>query len=109
MERLRLKNTIHTLKNGANSLPPGSLDYGANNRYRELLQTYLDREHPLHIRRTLDQFYYFNLAGEEMEYRDTHQTITEFFESLQDEGIKAENFPILMVDQLWLWVVRDGE
>ncbi|KAI1876265.1 uncharacterized protein JN550_001761 [Neoarthrinium moseri] len=116
-ERLMLKNTIHLIKNGDNSLPKSeSLIYPSGDKYRELLRNYLDREHPLHIRRTLDQFYYFNLSAEDMELRDKDQTISKYFlghgkihspRNISMGTAQSCDYPMLMVDQLWLWVLKD--
>ncbi|KAI0528444.1 hypothetical protein GGR58DRAFT_495970 [Xylaria digitata] len=116
-ERLMLKNTVHLIKNGNNSLPNTEpLIHTSGNKHRELLQTYLGRDHPLHVRRTLDQFYYFNLNDKDMDLRDKDQTISKYFRnnmmnnSLRGSTKTPQNldFPILMVDQLWLWVLEDN-
>ncbi|GAW25979.1 putative ankyrin repeat protein [Rosellinia necatrix] len=68
----------------------------------KLLWIYLDEDHPLHIRRTLDQFYYPNSS--DIHDRDSDQTALRYFNNQcpKDEGFK----PVLtMVDQLWMWVL----
>ena len=62
-----------------------------------LVRGYL--KHSLHLRRTLDQFYYSMLDtterdGDQVVYR--HGKRKRFFDS---------EVKILMVDQLWLWVI----
>ncbi|KAH6617512.1 ankyrin repeat-containing domain protein [Chaetomium tenue] len=61
---------------------------------------YLDEKHPLHVRRTLDQFYYHTLDTKE---RDEDQTGIRY----HDVHLKSTNLqPVLtMVDQLWMWVL----
>jgi hypothetical protein len=84
-------------------------------RYEKLLWTYLYDRHPLHVRRTLDQFYYSSLDSTEA--RDNDQIPHKYFknrlpESRQcpESGQCPENcmHPVLMVDQLWLWVIDEG-
>lgn len=62
---------------------------------------YLQAERPLHIRRTLDQYYYHAL--DETAQRDNDQTVMRY---LRQKKIQPEI--ITMVDQLWLWVIREG-
>ncbi|KAI0549208.1 hypothetical protein F4679DRAFT_276641 [Xylaria curta] len=63
---------------------------------------YLGEDHPLHIRRTLDQYYYANSSN--LKGRDEDQTSLRYF---RDQDISSEEFdPVLtMVDQLWMWVL----
>ncbi|KAI1110199.1 ankyrin repeat-containing domain protein [Nemania sp. NC0429] len=63
---------------------------------------YLGEDHPLHIRRTLDQYYYPTASN--IEDRDKDQTALRYFE---DEGLDSEKFNrvLTMVDQLWMWVL----
>lgn len=64
---------------------------------------YLDEGHPLHVRRTLDQFYYHTLL--DTEKRDGDQTCIRYYNhKLVGKGLK----PVLtMVDQLWLWLLPE--
>ncbi|KAK3988464.1 hypothetical protein QBC44DRAFT_382394 [Cladorrhinum sp. PSN332] len=107
-ERVMLKNTLQLIRSRDRdkSLPGPTLladpDY---RRYQELLTTYLDQHHPLHTRRTLDEFYYFNLEAREMDARDKSQTFSDYFRKNPKVNNGEPNFPILMVDQLWLWVL----
>lgn len=70
---------------------------------QKLYTVYLDEEHPLHVRRTLDQYYYHTLM--DTEERDKDQTGIRY----HDKHVKPSNpnlEPVLtMVDQLWMWVL----
>jgi hypothetical protein len=74
-----------------------------------LLKEYLSSEknsgHTLHIRRTLDQFLYHNLKDTIV--RDADQTVRRYQEELNKEKAvdKREPFRVIMVDQLWLWIL----
>jgi hypothetical protein len=69
----------------------------------KLYWVYLDEKHPLHVRRTLDQYYYHTLPN--TEERDKDQTGIRY----HDKHLKWDNRdlkPVLtMVDQLWMWVL----
>jgi hypothetical protein len=83
---------------------------------------------PLHIRRTLDQSHYFMLT--DTSYRDRHQVVLKEARrqslrlmanvdtpgeppsaeySKEDEPVPddSESYPMVMVDQLWLWVIGE--
>ena len=68
-----------------------------------LFRAYLDNsEQPLHIRRTLDQSFYHHV---DTKHRDTDQVIHRFQKEIQrcvDLDIEPK---VLMVDQLWMWVI----
>jgi hypothetical protein len=68
-------------------------------KLQDLVRAYLDDKHPLHIRRTLDQFYYHTLKDTDV--RDKDQTGSRYHRKF---GLKNKNI-ITMVDQLWLWVL----
>jgi hypothetical protein len=68
-------------------------------KLQDLVRAYLDDDHPLHIRRTLDQFYYHTL--ENTDARDKDQTGSRYHRKF---GLQNKNI-ITMVDQLWLWVL----
>ncbi|KAM7219551.1 hypothetical protein V8F06_005106 [Rhypophila decipiens] len=68
--------------------------------HKLLLQHYLDGPSPLHNRRTLDQYRYYNL--QDTIERDEDQLFGRVF------GTKMAMSPLLMVDQLWLWRLPDG-
>ncbi|KAH6842343.1 hypothetical protein B0I37DRAFT_417528 [Chaetomium sp. MPI-CAGE-AT-0009] len=71
---------------------------------QKLYWVYLDEEHPLHVRRTLDQYYYHTLP--DTEERDNDQTGIRY----HNQHLKSTNLtqstnpaPVLtMVDQLWI-------
>ncbi|KAK0101622.1 hypothetical protein ONS95_006785 [Cadophora gregata] len=54
---------------------------------------------PMHFRRTLDQYYYYTLPTTEA--RDKDQVVTRYFERTWPGDDKL----VLMVDQLWLWIL----
>jgi len=60
---------------------------------------------PLHCRRTLDQFSSYMLDSKLIEDRDRNQVIYQWGR----KTLRAGDAPVLMVDQLWLWVLHDGE
>ncbi|KAL8712195.1 MAG: hypothetical protein Q9220_003629 [cf. Caloplaca sp. 1 TL-2023] len=62
-----------------------------------LIQAYLESTHNLHIRRTLDQFYYHAISTEE---RDADQVVYRY---TRDKGKRERK--VFMVDQLWLWIL----
>jgi hypothetical protein len=68
-----------------------------------LLLAYLPNS--LHVRRTLDQYYYYML--EDTRRRDADQVVTRWAE----KQLRKSYHNILMVDQLWIWVIkgRDGQ
>ena len=61
-----------------------------------LIQAYLRSTPNLHIRRTLDQFYYHAISTEE---RDTDQVVYRYTQG------KGKEKKVFMVDQLWLWTL----
>jgi len=73
------------------------------------LQAYLGDSgtKPLHCRRTLAQFAYYMLDSTES--RDMDQVLYRWGRKKLEEIGKAEDASVLMVDQLWLWVLHDGE
>jgi hypothetical protein len=86
----------------------------------DIIQGYFNsKEAPVHCRRTLDQFYYHML--ESTDRRDMDQVM---FKSAKrftgepfpdNESVSARttenlnDLPVVMVDQLWLWIVDDGK
>ena len=73
------------------------MDYEADER---LLRDHLHQSPPLHIRRTLDQSYFWTL--EDTTARDKDQVVY--------RGTKAGknwNARVVMVDQLWLWILDE--
>ncbi|KAH8690561.1 hypothetical protein BGW36DRAFT_57335 [Talaromyces proteolyticus] len=67
----------------------------------KLILAYMFDEIPLHFRRTLDQYYYYTLPTTEA--RDSDQVVSRYFEKTWPEE-ENENL-VLMVDQLWLWIL----
>ncbi|KAI8631754.1 hypothetical protein F5Y19DRAFT_424716 [Xylariaceae sp. FL1651] len=85
-----------------------NLDEPDISRTKLLLQAYLhnssnDQIRQLHPRRTLDQFSYYMLDSTEA--RDNTQVVSRWAEK---QKVLTGDRPILMVDQLWLWVLADG-
>ena len=68
----------------------------------KLLRAYLLGELPVHIRRTLDQSYYYTLNNTEA--RDRDQVVYRYTE----KHLSPKDPSLLMVDQLWMWVVNGG-
>ncbi|RDW72868.1 hypothetical protein BP6252_06775 [Coleophoma cylindrospora] len=64
-----------------------------------LLEDFLFHDPPLHIRRTLDQFHYY--MTDDTTARDSDQVITRYYQ----RQFPTKPPPIVMVDQLWLWIV----
>ncbi|KAK3349281.1 hypothetical protein B0T25DRAFT_238246 [Lasiosphaeria hispida] len=81
-----------------------------------VIEAYLGHERPIHCRRTLDQYRYYML--ETTASRDLDQVVYKWAgkqqksesggSGLGDKVTKAKNRPIIMVDQLWLWILPDG-
>lgn len=65
---------------------------------QSLLKAYLRAKHPLHIRRTLDQYYYH--AIESTKERDSDQVASRY-----QEKYNLQPKVMTVVDQLWLWVL----
>jgi len=94
-----------------------------------LVQSYDSHENsPLHCRRTLDQFTYYML--EDTNKRDNTQVIFKWAAKVEEKRAKKSTkslrldshpspqqqqpprhheYPVLMIDQLWLWVLEDEE
>jgi hypothetical protein len=68
-----------------------------------LVRVYLHHSPPLHIRRTLDQYYYYMLA--DTRERDADQVVTRWAE----KRLQKPHHNILMVDQLWIWIIKGKE
>jgi Mg2+ and Co2+ transporter CorA len=76
------------------------MDYEADER---LLRENLHHNPPLHIRRTLDQSYFLTL--EDTSVRDKDQVV--YRETREGRSFHTRNTRVVMVDQLWLWIL-DG-
>ena len=67
----------------------------------KLIRKYLRSPSPLHLRRTLDQSYYYTLPNTLI--RDRDQVVLRYVKKeLPTVEISP---PVLMVDQCWLWVL----
>jgi hypothetical protein len=134
------KETSEPLQHQVKPLPKPK-NVKANDTDDDLLKKYLFKRWPLHLRRTLDQYYYSYLA--DTETRDGDQVVmrsrnhrlkckadftAEFIDkeegdiagkkrkvtsrvadTKKDVVPRDDNSPVVMVDQLWLWVVKKGE
>ncbi|KAH8424345.1 uncharacterized protein LDX57_002096 [Aspergillus melleus] len=68
------------------------------------------RTGPGHRTRSLDQFYYHSLSGNDIKGRDENQVVTRYLIGGKNgDGVDRSRpwWPILGVDQLWLWVIDD--
>jgi hypothetical protein len=83
----------------------------------KLINAYFGDEHRrmqghLHIRRTLDQFYYIGI--ENTECRDIDQVVQRYtLKVMKDLGSPTDDknlldIKLIMVDQLWMWVLGKG-
>src|SRR6266536_4781083 len=68
-----------------------------------LLENYLFHDPPMHVRRTLDQFHYY--TTDDTDVRDSDQVISRYLRRKFPE----KPVPIMMVDQLWLWIVNNSK
>jgi hypothetical protein len=80
--------------------------------WRAQIEAYLTHDPPLHPRRTLDQSYYHMLPSTST--RDSDQVVArrakkEKREGLANEWQKIEGHNVLMVDQLWLWIIKTSD
>jgi hypothetical protein len=79
-----------------------AIDYEADER---LLRENLHLDPPLHIRRTLDQSYFLTL--EDTGVRDKDQVV--YRETRAGRSFHSRNTRVVMVDQLWLWILDGSE
>lgn len=71
--------------------------------YVALIKAHLPKT--LHIRRTLDQSFYRTI---ETNLRDTDQVVYRYGKSLVEQGhCCLDDVKVLMVDQLWMWILGD--
>ncbi|PMD60285.1 uncharacterized protein K444DRAFT_588846 [Hyaloscypha bicolor E] len=108
-QQKKRRATIEELRNrkrpvNTQNSPNAVAQDGDDDRHQKLLRAYLrdknDLPHQLHVRRTLDQYYYH--AMEDTAVRDGDQVISRY---QAKKGIEPK--VLTMVDQLWLWVL-DG-
>ncbi|KAK5663832.1 hypothetical protein OQA88_35 [Cercophora sp. LCS_1] len=83
------------------SFPGLDLEHEPKRFYVDLMATQLpDPTKPLHLRRTLDQWYY-STTCDTSKARDTDQIVSKFDPDRRNKGKRA----LLVVDQLWLWLL----
>lgn len=82
---------------GAQPIDPYARETEGSSREETLYHKHLRTASPLHVRRTLDQYYYWTL--DDTSKRDGDQVVYRATQS-SDEGAR-----IIMVDQLWLWIL----
>jgi hypothetical protein len=71
-------------------------------RHENLVRAYVNEPLPLHVRRTLDQYFYYTLPDKSIRERDLDQVLW--------RHTKGDTNPrLLMVDQLWLWIIDSLE
>ncbi|KAL8833668.1 MAG: hypothetical protein Q9176_007869 [Flavoplaca citrina] len=75
---------------------PTSANWSSDDCDEMLIHAYLRSTPNLHIRRTLDQFYYHAISTEG---RDTDQVVYRY--TREKQQVKK----VFMVDQLWLWII----
>ena len=81
------------------ALPSSILHDRSEDRDARLLKAYRGIDHPLHIRRTLYQYYYNTIS--DTAKIDEEQVIMRYLIDL-----KLDPKAITMVDQMWLWVLN---
>lgn len=84
----------------------GSADEKHRSPDEKLIHTYLHEKPYMHIRRTLDQYYYHTMK--DTTERDEDQVVYRYAKKMwPEENESVHN--ILMVDQLWLWILDGGK
>ncbi|KAI2463165.1 hypothetical protein F4781DRAFT_440881 [Annulohypoxylon bovei var. microspora] len=98
--RIKLASTMKT----TNSLAQETLSMNDTTLF---IRAYFNcNESPLHCRRTLDQFRYYML--DDTEERDNNQVVFKWARKRDRQHPKnPDGYPLLMVDQLWLWILPD--
>ncbi|RYP20955.1 hypothetical protein DL765_002492 [Monosporascus sp. GIB2] len=76
------------------------MDFEADER---LLREYVKADAPLHIRRTLDQYYFVTL--DDTSERDKDQVV--YRGTKAGQSLPSDTTRVVMVDQLWLWILDD--
>lgn len=106
--RQQMADTVKEVrKTNARRMPPKPESLTPD---QKLVWSYLWGDMPLHIRRTLDQFYYDALDSdtpqrEGVEPRNKDQVVYRF---MKNEW-KDEDPDVLMVDQIWMVMLEDGK
>lgn len=91
--RMSMTTTIESARKGHKPRPDASRD--------ELL-VHAYWKHDLHMRRTLDQYFYH---GIDTTQRDNDQVVWRYC----DKYRRPEEPKLFMVDQLWMWILGGGE
>ncbi|KAF4123894.1 CorA-like Mg2+ transporter protein [Geosmithia morbida] len=79
------------------------IDEAADGR---LIEDHLYSTPPLHMRRTLEQFYYW--TAEDTKHRDREQITCRATKHHGDDPDPEATSRLVMVDQLWLWILDDN-
>jgi hypothetical protein len=87
------------------SAAPSTTPHDGSGPAMQLIRGYATAPNPLHCRRTLDRFAYSMLSSTET--RDRDQVSYRWGKRLRPD-LPARDRPIIMVDQLWLWLLEDG-
>lgn len=69
-----------------------------------ILRDYLLKDPPLHVRRTLDQSYYWKLSN--TDDRDQDQVV---YRATREGKQISRTTRVLMVDQLWMYILDDSK
>ncbi|RYP79475.1 hypothetical protein DL770_006656 [Monosporascus sp. CRB-9-2] len=77
------------------------MDFEADER---LLRKYIKADPPLHVRRTLDQYYFVTL--DDTSQRDKDQVV--YRGTKAGHSLHSRSTRVVMVDQLWLWILDDN-
>ena len=93
--RVKMSEAINRATTASDNMGRSNL---SNTCDEMLIQAYLKSTPNLHIRRTLDQFYYHAINTE---YRDMDQVVYRY---TRGKG-KDTDTKLVMVDQLWLWIL----
>jgi hypothetical protein len=104
-KRQQMAETIGQVRDRMRSIPPRG-----NIPDQNAFWAYLKKDNPLHIRRTLDQFYYDALDSDKsfrtgVPPRNDDQVTQRFMRS--QPRWKDDDPMLLMVDQLWIAVLED--
>lgn len=89
-----------------NKLDPKFINGRRQTADEKLIQNYLHEKHFMHIRRTLDQYYYHTMKDTSL--RDEDQVVYRYAKKMWPKE-KETNLNILMVDQLWMWILDGGK
>ena len=80
------------------------IDEAADGR---LIEDHLYSPAPLHMRRTLEQYYYW--TAEDTSRRDHDQIVCRGTKNHSDDSGPEATTRLVMVDQLWLWILDDSK